>query len=77
MDDQLFRAITVPWLSADPINCVASQGKGITNLFDDERLIEPLGKNAIDMTGWKFVGLLSGDVPGLGTLSWIVFSRSE
>jgi len=77
MDNQVFRAVTVPWMSADPINCVVSQGRGISNVFDDERSVEPRGRNTIDMTGWKFVGLLRGAVAGWGTIAWLVFVRAE
>ncbi len=75
MDDQLFRAITVPWMSADPINCVVSEGRGISNIFDDERLVEPLGRNTIDMTGWKFAGLLRAELAGVGLVAFLVFQR--
>ena len=77
MDHQMFRAITVPWMSADPINCVVSQGRGISNVFDDERSVEPLGRNTIDMTDWKFVGLLRAHVAGMNDIAFLVFSRKE
>jgi hypothetical protein len=52
---------------------VVSEGRGLTNLFDDERVVEPLGRTSIDMTGWAFVGLLRGEFAGMNTITWLVF----
>jgi hypothetical protein len=75
MDDQLFRAITVPWMSADPVNCVVSEGRGISNIFDNERLVEPLCRNTIDMEGWCCVGLLRAEIAGVGLVAFLVLER--
>jgi hypothetical protein len=77
MDDQLFRAVIVPWMSADPVACVVSEGRGLTNLFDDERVVEPLGRTSVDMTGWQFVGLLRGEFAGMNTIAWLVFAKRQ
>jgi hypothetical protein len=75
--DWSYAAITIPWLSQDPVNVVLSGGQGFGNVFDDERPLNPDAGDRIDMIGWEFVGLWQAAFPGLNMIAWLVFRKRE
>ena len=46
--DWLYAAITVPWLSQNPVNLALSTGRGFNNIFGTERVIAPDARDALD-----------------------------
>jgi hypothetical protein len=76
-DERLFQEISVPWMSADPIACTISEGRGLSHVFENERAVDRLGGATIDMTGFEFVGLFRGAFAGMNAIAWLVFVRSE
>jgi hypothetical protein len=75
--DWLYAAITIPWLSQDPVSVVLSGGQGFGNVFDDETLINADAGDRIDMIGWEFIGLWQAAFPGLNMIAWLVFRKRD
>jgi hypothetical protein len=73
--DWLYTAITIPWLSQDPVAVVFSSGQGFCNVFDNERRVEADASNSLAMEGWEFVGLWQAAFPGLNMIAWVVFRK--
>ena len=71
-DNRLFRAISVPWMSADPINCTISEGRGLSNVFDSEFAVDRSGRTTIDMSGFQFIGLIRGAFAGWGKIAYLI-----
>jgi hypothetical protein len=75
--DWAYAAITIPWLSQDPVNVVLSGEQGFGNVFDDEKLINADAGDRIDMIGWDFVGLWQAAFPGPNMIAWLVFRKRD
>ena len=73
--DWLYAAITIPWLSQDPVAVVFSGCQGFCNVFDNERRVESDASNSLAMQGWEFVGLWQAAFPGLNMIAWVVFRK--
>ena len=71
--DWLYAAITIPWLSQDPVAVVVSSGQGFCNVFDNERRVEPNASDSLAMQEWEFVGFWQAAFPGLNMMAWVVF----
>ena len=73
--DWLYAAITIPWLSRDPVAVVFSSGQGFCNVFDNERRVEPNASDSLAMQEWEFVGFWQAAFPGLNMIAWVVFRK--
>ena len=55
--DRLYRAITVPWLSRDPVNLVENSGFGFANIFDETNELMPVARSSLRSEDWEFVAV--------------------
>jgi hypothetical protein len=70
--DWVYRAVTCPWLSADPVNLVVSTGRGFNNIFDDERAVDG---SDLELDEHEFVAIWQASFPGFNKIAWCVFRK--
>lgn len=73
--DTLYRAISVPWMSPEPVNLVAYSGFGFDSVFDEWNTIESTGRCSLRMDGWQFVGLLPTEFLLWHPIYWLIFRK--
>jgi hypothetical protein len=70
-----YAAVTIPWLSQDPVNVVFTSGRGFGNVFDNERVVATEARHTLNLCGWEFVALWRHEFPGWNMIAWAVFRR--